>query len=57
MAAGAAFDFVGGESTFAALVMKGRNAQIVNFAKFDPFPDSGPSCSVQRKPGESPTRP
>ena len=32
----------------------GSNAQITEFAKSGPFPYSGHSCSVRRKPGESP---
>ena len=31
---------------------KVSNAQIVYFAKFGPFPDSGPSCRLRRTAGE-----
>ena len=43
----------GGLRSFAAYSINGSYAQIVNFAKFGPFPDSGPSCRVRRKLGES----
>lgn len=33
----------------------GGSAQIANFARFGPFPDSGPSCRVRRKLGVSAT--
>jgi len=42
------------QNIIAAPVIKGGNAQITYFAKFSPFPYSGLSWSVRRKPVESP---
>ena len=41
-------------SSRAAPSTKGSNAQIATFAKFGPFADSGLSCRLRRRSGQSP---
>ena len=48
---------LGWQRSLDIFCLSGSYAQIAEFAKFGPFPDSGRSCGVRRKPGESPTRP
>lgn len=43
-----AIDKAGGKRPFAASDTNDRNAQIVNFAKLGPVPDTGPSCKARR---------
>jgi hypothetical protein len=49
-------DTKGGEPPFAAVCTKASYAQIVTFAKFQLFSDSGLSCRVRRKLAVSPTQ-
>ena len=44
----------GGEWVLTAICTNVSNAQKAEFAKFGPFPESGLSCRLRRKPGESP---